>query len=81
MRSFVVTGMAGLMFLVLTACTTYYKVTDPASSKVFYTTDIDKERSGAISFTDNKSKQKVTLQSSEIAEISSDEYDKAVGTD
>ena len=81
MRSFIVTGMAGLMFVVLAGCTTYYKVTDPSGGQVFYTTDIDQERSGVVTFTDAKSKQKVTLQSSAIAEISSDEYDKAVGTE
>ena len=79
MRNVIATLSAALMLVVLSGCTTYYKVTDPASSKVFYTTDIDKERSGAISFTDKKSKQKVTLQSSEIAEISSDEFEKATG--
>jgi len=73
------TGLAALVLALLSGCTTYYKITDPASNKVFYTTDIDKERSGAITFTDQKSKQKVTLQSSGISEISSDEYDKAVG--
>ena len=69
------------MLAVLSACASYYKITDPASGKVFYTTDIDKENSGAVSFTDEKSKTQVTLQNSEIAEISSDEYDKAVGTE
>ena len=81
MKRFVTTGIAALMLAVLSACTTYYKVTDPASGKVFYTTDIDKQKSGAISFKDEKSKSEVVLQSSEIAEIDSDEYDKAVGTD
>ena len=81
MKRFITTGIAVLMLAVLSACASYYKITDPASGKVFYTTDIDKENSGAVSFTDEKSKTQVTLQNSEIAEISSDEYDKAVGTE
>lgn len=81
MRKFLTIGFAALMLALLSACGTYYKITDPASGKVFYTTDYDKDRSGAISFEDTKSKSKVTLQSSEIAEIGSDEYDKAVGSD
>lgn len=69
---------AALLLVLLSACGgSYYKVTDPGSGKVFYTTDIDKGDTGAISFEDAKSKQQVTLQNSEIAEISSDEYDKA----
>jgi hypothetical protein len=79
MRKIVVSGLAAAMVILLAGCTTYYKVTDPNSAKVFYTTDIDKAVSGSISFTDAKSKQKVTLTSSEIGEISSDEFDKAVG--
>ena len=81
MKKFVTTGIAALMLAVLSACTTYYKVTDPSSGKVFYTTNIDKNISGAIVFKDEKSKSEVTLQSSEIAEIGSDEYDKAVGNE
>ena len=79
MRKIFFTGCAALLLAVLSGCTTYYMVTDPTAGKVFYTTDIDKEDSGAISFTDEKSKQQVTLQNSQIKEISSDEYDKAIG--
>lgn len=79
MRKLMVWAMAAFMVVLLSGCTTYYKVTDPSSSQIFYTTDIDKAKSGAISFKDAKSKQEVTLQSSAIAEISSDEYEKAVG--
>lgn len=81
MKRFVTTGTAALMLAVVSACTTYYKVTDPSSGKVFYTTDIDRQRSGAISFKDKKSNSEVVLQSSEVAEIGSDEYDKAVGNE
>ena len=79
MRKLVLSGLAALLVALLSGCATYYKVSDPNSSNVYYTTDIDKEKSGAISFTDAKSKAKVTLQSSAITEISSDEWDKAVG--
>jgi uncharacterized protein YceK len=79
MRKLVLSGLTALLVALLSGCATYYKVSDPNSSNVYYTTDIDKEKSGAISFTDAKSKAKVTLQSSAITEISSDEWDKAVG--
>ena len=46
----------------LGGCTSHYKVTDPASGKVFYTTDIDRERSGVITFEDERTDADVTLK-------------------
>jgi len=52
-------------------------VTDPASKNVYYTTDIEETKGGAIKFKDAKSGSDVTLQSSEIKEIGSEEFEKA----
>jgi hypothetical protein len=66
--------------MVMAGCTTYYRVTDPASGKEYYTTNVkDKGRSGAVKITDDKSGSSVTLQSSEVREISEDEYKAATG--
>jgi hypothetical protein len=68
-------GMAGL----LGGCGgNYYKVNDPAGDRKYYTTDIDKTKSGAITFKDKKSGGVVTLQSSEVKEISEEEFNAAV---
>lgn len=68
-------GMAGI----LTGCgSNYYRVSDTAGNKQYYTTDIDKSRAGSISFKDEKSGAVVTLQSSEVKQISEDEFDAAV---
>jgi expansin (peptidoglycan-binding protein) len=68
-------GMAGM----LAGCGGgYYRVNDPAGTKEYYTTDIDKTKAGAISFKDEKSGSVVTLQSSEVKEISEDEFEAAV---
>ena len=66
-------GMAGL----LAGCGgNYYKVNDPAGGdKMYYTTEIDQSKAGAITFKDKKSGSKVTLQSSEVKEISKEEYE------
>lgn len=56
----------------------YYRVNDPAGSKEYYTNDIDQTKTGAITFTDKKSGSVVTLQSSEVKEISEDEFKTAV---
>jgi hypothetical protein len=68
-------GMAGL----LAGCGgNYYKVNDPASDKLYYTTQIDHSKAGAISFKDKKSGSKVTLQSSEVKDISKEEFEAGV---
>jgi hypothetical protein len=72
----VIASTALLAIVLVTAgCTTYYRVTDPSSGKNFYTTDV--KRSGsAVMFKDAKSGSDVTLQASEVKEITSDEYTK-----
>lgn len=59
-------------------CTHYYKVNDPSGQKEYYTKDIDEGKGGAIKIKDAKSGSTVTLQSSEVKEISEEEYEAAV---
>lgn len=56
----------------------YYRVNDPGGTREYYTTDIDETKTGAITFKDEKSGSVVTLQSSEVKEISKDEFKAAV---
>ena len=64
-----------VLALAAAGCTTYYKVTDPGTSKVYYTDDF--KRSGStLQFKDYKSGADVTLPASEVMEISKDEYKK-----
>lgn len=63
---------------VTAACSHYYKVNDPAGSKEYYTKDVDEAKSGAIKIKDEKTGAIVTLQSSEVKEISAQEFEKAV---
>jgi hypothetical protein len=63
------------LLLFATACTTYYRVTDQATGKMYYTTDYDRTDSGAVKFDDAISGSTVTLQSSEIIEISRPEFE------
>ena len=70
-----VCGMAGL----LVGCGgNYYRVNDPAGDRQYYTSDIEQTKTGAITFKDKKSGSVVTLQSSEVKEISEDEFKAAV---
>jgi hypothetical protein len=76
MRKHVVTlwMLCGLI-TIAAGCTSYYRVTDPASGKSYYTTKVDEAgRAGAVKIKDEKTGSTVTLQSSEVKEISKDEF-------
>ena len=77
-RNALAMGVVAVMFSVLTGCSHYYKVSDPAGQKEYYTKDIDTVRGGAIKIKDAKTGANVTLQSSEVKEISEEEYNAAV---
>jgi hypothetical protein len=71
----VLCGMAGL----LAGCGgNYYKVNDPAGDRLYYTTEIEQSKAGAITFKDKKSGSKVTLQSSEVKDISKEEFEAGI---
>ena len=71
---------AALALASLAGCTKYYKVTDPASGKVFYTTSVDQsKKAGYIEFTDAATQSNITLQSSEVKKISKEQYQAATG--
>ena len=67
-----------LMLLLAAGCTTYYRVTDQSTRKDYYTSDIERTNSGAVRFYDVKSRANVTLQSSEIVEISKGDFDSGI---
>lgn len=63
------------MVFFLTGCATYYyRVTEPISRKEYYTTYVDFAWDGSIIFEDDRTGSQVILESSELVEISSDEF-------
>lgn len=66
------------VLLLAGGCTHYYKVNDPGGSKEYYTTDIDESKGGAIKIKDHKTGSVITLQSSEVKEISKEEFTAAI---
>jgi hypothetical protein len=62
----------------LAGCASYYRVTDPGSGRQYYTTNVEKSKDGSVSFKDTKSGSAVTLQSSEVTEISHGDYEAGV---
>jgi hypothetical protein len=68
----VIIAMLGIA--TLSGCASYYRVKDPATGTSYYTTDIDRNKSGSVTFTDDNTGSKVTLQNSEVTEIKKEDY-------
>ena len=71
-------GLIILLFagVLMAGCSSdYYVVRDPVSKHVYYTKKVKQAGGGTASFTDDRSGAKVTLQNSEIKEISESEYE------
>jgi hypothetical protein len=77
MRKKVCMMLMVMVLCVLAGCS-YYKITDPRTSKVYYTTGIDERKSGAVVITDKKTNKKVTLQDTEIEKISKEAYNVGI---
>ena len=79
MKRFMAVGwlvvVLGLMFLVA-GCASYYRVMDTQSGNVYYTKKVStvKGGGGAVKLTDTRTGSVVTLQNSEVKEISKKEY-------
>ena len=78
LRRFARSGVCLLMLLFAAGCTTYYRVTDQSTRRAYFTTGIDRTDSGAVRFYDEKSRASVTLQSSEIVEISKEDFNSGI---
>jgi len=61
--------------LLATACSSYFKVTDPTSGNIYYTEKVNRGVGGAVSFMDAASGSEVTIQNSQVKEISEKEFD------
>ena len=71
--------VAVVLSLGLTGCgSTYYLVKDPGSGAEYYTTAINKSGS-AVEFKDSKTLTNMTLQNSQVSEITKDQYSAATG--
>lgn len=70
--------LVSLLLLVVAGCTSYYKVTDPATDKVYYTNEVKYKGSGAVQLKDAKTGAKVVLPASEVQQIKKDEFTHGV---
>lgn len=70
-------AFAALALLLVSGCTTYYRVTDPTTGHIYYTTShsFDQNNNGAASFVDDRTGDKVTIQNSHVATITEDQFE------
>lgn len=67
---FTLRALVAASLLAVAGCASYYKVTEPASGKEFYTKEVSRILgAGAIEFKDAKTGAKTTLQNSQVLEI------------
>jgi hypothetical protein len=84
MKHGITSGLYAAVFgcaLLATGCSSssYYKVTDPTSGKSYYAEEVKTDKgTSAVMLKDARSKAAVTLQNSEVLEISKDEYKAAL---
>jgi len=74
-----VAALAGVALGLAGCSSTYYLVKDPTDGKEYYTTEVHKS-GGTVSFKDAKTLSQVTIQNSQISEITKDQYQVAVGS-
>jgi len=62
-------------------CTSYHKVTDLNTGKVYYSTDVDRKSSGVVELKDGRTGTTVTLPSSEVQKVTQEEYKRGIYSD
>ena len=60
---------------VAAGCTSYYKVTDPSTGNVYYTTDVQNKGGGSVRIKDAATGDQVTLQNSQVTKVNKEEYE------
>jgi len=56
-------------------CTNYYKVTDPTTGRVYYTTELTTHSSGAATIKDARTGNTVNIQNSEVTKVSKEQFE------
>jgi hypothetical protein len=67
-----------ILLMFAAGCTSYHKVTDLNTKKVYYTKKIDNKKSGSVELKDGRTGAKVVLPSSEVLKINKDAYDSGI---
>jgi hypothetical protein len=69
-----------LASLGLSGCASYYKVTDPSTNKVYYTTDLKRNDGGSTTLKDERTGDMVTVQNSDVQKVNKEEFEAGKNT-
>lgn len=72
------TFVAGVVLLLGGCASTYYRITDPQTDRVYYAEDYDASDTGAVTFEDARTGKLITVQNSEIEAVTEDQFVNAV---
>jgi hypothetical protein len=72
-------GMMLFAAFLAAACGSYYKIADPVTGNLYYAEEVKREGSAAV-FKDGRTGSTVTLQNSEVSEISQEDYEAGLKT-
>ena len=61
-------------------CARYYQVSDPRTGQMYYTDQLNSDKTGAVNFLDGRTGSRVTLQNSEVRQIPYDVYNASLIT-
>ena len=75
MRRLAIAGLLAPALAALSGCTSYYRVTDPSTNRVYYTSDLQRGYDGSVGFRDARTGNEVTIQNSEVAKVTKEEYE------
>ena len=67
-----------VLLMFAAGCTSYHKVTDLNTNKVYYTKKITNKKSGSVELKDGRTGAKVVLPSSEVLKINKDAYNSGI---
>jgi uncharacterized protein YceK len=70
--------LIALTAALLSGCSSYFMVKDSQTGKAFYTTSVSQKKGQAVVSKDTASGAQITLQNSQVSEISKDEYMAAI---
>lgn len=73
-RKLLTIALAVFFLFGIVGCSSYYKVVDPASGNVYYTTKVKSQAGGAVKLKDAKTGAEVTIQNSEVTKVKKDEF-------
>jgi|SRR4051794_8140400 hypothetical protein len=77
-KSILRTAVMSVGLAMLSGCTSYYKVTDPSTNRVYYTEHMKEAEGGAVKFKDGGSGEEVTIQNSQTQKIDEQQYQEGL---